>query len=139
MQFIVFSVDSQIFAIELPRVERISLSVALIPLPYAAKNICGAVNVHGEVIPVVNLRNCLGITPREMELTDQFVICLLGNLKIALWVDNVFAVADYEQRDILPSERGLVGSHILGIIKDEDKSILICDWEKLLQLDPVRN
>ena len=136
MQFITFSVDNRHFAVDLASVERVVLAVALIPLPHAPKNIGGAIDVHGEIVPVIALRRVLSVTDRDLELTDQFIICQINETKAALWVDSVDDVAEYQAKDMIPPEKGmLAGEYVRWVIKDKDKTMLVCDWDKMYQLN----
>jgi purine-binding chemotaxis protein CheW len=139
MHFITFTLDGQFFAIELIKVERIALSASLIPVPYTSKSIRGAINIHGTVIPVINLRSVLGFQEREMELSDQFLVCLMEDLKVALWVDSVHEIVDYQPKELLAPEKTLSFSYVKNVVNDaKHGTILICEWEKLIQLQSVK-
>lgn len=132
MEFVTFKIEDQDFAVALAYVELVVLAVELIPLPHSPANVCGAVNVRGEIVPVISIRKVLGLPQREMELSDQFIICVFNGSKIAFWVDSVRDVVDYKESQMLPPEMlSSVGKHVSHVIKDGRTTILVCDWEKL--------
>lgn len=138
MEFLTFTVEDHHFAIEINFVECVVLAVELIALPCAPKNVCGAVNMHGEIIPVVDMRELFGLPTREMEPTDQFVICHLQGVKTAFWVDAVRKIVECPADEMLPPEKTQsLGGCVRHVIKDQAETILVCGWEKLCQQNPV--
>lgn len=130
MQFITFVVDNQYFAIELMGVERIVQAVALIALPHSPKNVAGAIDIHGEILPVIDLRCVLGKEPRQLRLTDQFVICSFDGHKAGLWVDAVDDVVEYKESALIATDSGTF-TDARWVINDKEKVLLVCDWNKI--------
>jgi purine-binding chemotaxis protein CheW len=50
------------------------------------------INVHGAVIPVLDIRSRFGVPPREVALTDHFVIVREGDRVVAVVVDAVMDI-----------------------------------------------
>src|SRR5271170_6660955 len=92
MQVVVFIVDGQRFGTALSRVERVVPAVYITPLPQAAKNVCGVINVEGCMIPVVNMRCQLGLPERPLDVNNEFLILRGEERSLALWVDTVTEV-----------------------------------------------
>jgi purine-binding chemotaxis protein CheW len=89
MQYIVFLLDEQQFGLALPSVERILSMVEVTPLPNAPAYFLGAIDIHGEIVPVVNMRKLLGIQEKEIAITDHLLLCHFHGELIALWTDRV--------------------------------------------------
>lgn len=85
--WVLFTVDSQIYALDLWEVERIVLAVEVKPLPEVPPYVAGVVDVHGRVLPVVDLRLRFDQPTRPLALNDHFVIAKTPTHSLILPVD----------------------------------------------------
>jgi purine-binding chemotaxis protein CheW len=76
------------YALDAARVERALRMVALVPVPDAAHGVAGLVDVHGELLPVVDPRPRLGL-PAATPHPDQHLLIVRAATRFALWVDAV--------------------------------------------------
>ncbi len=135
-QIVVFTLDELKYAIPLHSVKRVIHAVEIRFLPEAPEIISGIINVQGQIIPVVNLRERFALADREISLDDQIIIADTGKRQIAIVVDSVSGVNDLAQvpmkeaGKILPYAKNMKG---VAIINDE--LILIYNLEKFLSLD----
>ncbi len=74
MEIICFSLDSQRFGLRLAAVDRVVHAVQVTPLPQAPHTVLGVINLQGQIIPVMNLRQRFDLPGRDIELTDQFIV-----------------------------------------------------------------
>lgn len=72
--WVLFSVDDQIYALDIWEVERIVHAVQVKPLPEVPPYVAGVVDVHGQVLPVVDLRLRFDQPTRLVEVDDHFLI-----------------------------------------------------------------
>jgi purine-binding chemotaxis protein CheW len=135
-QYVLFTLDDQRYSLPLARVEKVVPAVYVTPLPQAPAIVTGIIDMHGQVVPVVNLRRRFHLPDRALELTDQFILANTSRRMVALTVDMVSGVIDIGQHtivshgDILPSLE-----HITGVATREDGVILIHDLEACLSFD----
>lgn len=104
MQWLVFSVDQQRLGFHLSYIVRVISAVEITPLPNAPCDVEGMINIHGEIVPVINLRRLLGMRERPLELDDQFIICQIDGKSITLWVDQVSGLKEYAEKDLIPAK-----------------------------------
>lgn len=71
-QLVVFRLDAQRFALPLTAVERVVRAVAVTLLPDAPAIVLGAIDVHGRVLPVLNVRRRFNLPQREIGRTTGF-------------------------------------------------------------------
>ena len=74
IQLVVFTLDSQRFALPLSAVERAIRIIEIVPLPKAPDIVIGVINLHGQIIPVVNIRKRFNLSEKEVNLNDHIVI-----------------------------------------------------------------
>jgi purine-binding chemotaxis protein CheW len=135
-QLVVWTFDAQRYALPLSAVERVVRAVEVTPLPAAPDIVCGVVNVHGQIVPVVDVRRRFHLPARETTLADQIVIAQSARRKVAFFIDAIGGVAECEERDVVPGNRIVPGlERVAGVAKLEDGLILIHDLDSFLSLD----
>ncbi|MFC1961322.1 chemotaxis protein CheW [Chloroflexota bacterium] len=67
-------VGDQQYAIAVTYILEVSALVQITPLPDAPPEVAGVVNRRGEVIPVLDLRLCLGAAEGVIDLTTLFIV-----------------------------------------------------------------
>lgn len=133
MKNILFSIDHQLFALELSCIDRVILAVEITPLPHAPEQILGAINIQGSIVQVVSLRHIFGMPAREIELNDQFIICHSKNKKLALWVDSVSGVREYPKEALIPATEVFPDIEDVDYVARENENfVLIYNLDKLV-------
>ena len=133
---VVFTLEDQHYALRLAAVERVIRIVEITPLPQAPEIVIGVVNVQGEIIPVVNVRQRIGLPQREISLSDQLIIAHTSQRKVGLIADAVMDVIEYSEQDIAAAESILPGlEYVDGILKLPDGLLLIYDLDRFLSLE----
>ncbi|MDD5007121.1 MAG: chemotaxis protein CheW [Syntrophorhabdaceae bacterium] len=135
-ELVSFSLDDRRFAVPLSTVMRVERIVAITPLPKVPDIVAGIINVHGQVIPVVDIRGRFLMTARQSELSDQLLIIKTVRRTIAFTVDNVDDVIDVPQDQCTDGGSVLPGmEYVKGVVKLEDGMILIHDPDTFLSLE----
>lgn len=133
IKLVVFQVDNQKFALPLHNVVRAIQIVHIRELPNSPKYVSGLINIHGEIISVINLRLLFGFSSKTMDLCDQLIIVSTSNLKIALWVDSIQDLIEINEEDIVRSGKIKFGKKsVQGVIKLEDGMVLLNDVDQFL-------
>jgi len=124
------------YALDLGVVERVVPMAAVRPLPRAPQVVLGAFNLHGEVVPVVDVRRRLGLAPRGFALTARFLVARAGRRRLALAVDEVASVREVDAGAVVAPAAVLAGlRHLKGIVALADGLLLIQDIDAFLSLD----
>lgn len=135
-QLVIWTFDTQCFALPLAAVERIARAVEVIPLPAAPAIVCGIINVQGKIVPVVDIRRRFGLPSRDMALADQIVIARTARRTVAFFIDTVSGIAECDDEDVIDAEHIVPGlEHVAGVAKLSDGMILIQDMERFLSLE----
>ncbi len=72
-QLVSFVIVEQQYALPLSVVERVLPMVAVSPLPHAPSIALGVINLHGQIIPVLDIRRRLGFPTRDYGLTAHLL------------------------------------------------------------------
>ena len=133
---VVFQIEDQRFALNLSAVERVLPMVAVSALPNAPQVVLGAINVHGSILPVVDIRRRLGIHARPYGSSTHLVLARTPRRRVAVAADAVLGVTQQPidnmvaSCDVLPNL-----SDVAGIVPLEDGLLLVQDLDTLLSLD----
>jgi chemotaxis signal transduction protein len=75
-------------------VERVLPMAYVSPLPDGGEGLLGMLNVHGQVLPVLDLRPLLGL-PNLAPAAEHRLVLLKATTPFLVWVDNVEEVVDF--------------------------------------------
>lgn len=134
LKLIVFSLDKQSYGLPLHAITKVLRAVEVTPLPKALSLILGVVNVHDEVIPVLDIRNFLGLNQKAIGLSDCFIATQISSRTLIFVVDSVLNMTEYFTNEIVPVDCFFPknAEHIKGILKKDNDLIFILDIEKLI-------
>ena len=133
---VVFTLDSQHYAIHLSKIERVIHAVELTPLLQAPEIVLGVINIQGRIVPVVNIRKRFRLPEREMNLSDQLIIAQTSRRTVALRVDMVIGVVERSEKEVIVAEEILSQlEYVEGVMKLEDGMVFIHDLDNFLSLE----
>jgi purine-binding chemotaxis protein CheW len=133
-----FYLDGQCYALPLAAVERIVRMVSVTPLPAAPEIVTGVINVHGRIIPVVDIRKRFRLPRRDAIAVDQLVIARTSRRPVAFAADTT-GLVECDDRDLVAAQAIVPGTqYIDGVAKLKDGMILVHDLGTLLSLEEDR-
>jgi len=133
MDILVCSIQGQRYGLDLNKVQSVVLAVESTELPNAPDYFLGAINVHGEITLVVDMRKLFGLPIKELEINDHFILCKIHKKQVALWVDQVKHIKHYREEEFIPAEQVLPElSGLQYVLKEEGQITLVYDLEKIL-------
>ncbi len=100
LEFLIFELGGRRYGLPVADVREIVRAVPLVPLPGAPAVIEGVINLHGRVIPVLDLRRRYRLPAKPLELTDHFVIARVADLLVALRVDRAMDFVQLVASDV---------------------------------------
>jgi len=133
---VAFTLDEGHYALDLSAVERIIQTVEITLLPEAPDIVLGVINIHGKIIPVVNIRRRFRLSEKDIEPTNRLIIARTLKRTVALVVDVVLGVIETPEDRVVKADTVLPGlDYVQGVVKMEDGMILIHDLNKFLSLE----
>jgi purine-binding chemotaxis protein CheW len=131
---LIFTLDEQGYALRLAAVERVVRAAAITPLPQAPQVVLGVLDLQGQVIPVIDLRQRFGLPTRDLGTSDQFVVARAGELTVALVVDGTRGVLDAGAEVMVAPDQVLSDglAFLEGVTRTADGLVLIHDLASLL-------
>ena len=100
--YLIFTIGKN-FAIEIKDVKEIIEDNALMEVPGSTGFSTSVINLRGEVVPVINLRNFFHIESRTDSGLSKLIICSAEGATVALEVDQIVTIYKQEQYHSTPS------------------------------------
>lgn len=128
LDLVVFRLGRTRYAIPLAETRRILAAVAVTPLPDAPPAIEGVVSVHGDPVPVFDLRARFGLPHRRIRPEDHLVLAEAAGRRVLLHVDSVEGVRSVAGEALSAPERVVRGpTPLSGVARLPDGLVLIHD------------
>ena len=132
-QLATFWLDGDLYGVEVAHVQEVLKSQGLTRVPLAPTAVAGLINLRGQVVTAIELRERLGRPPRP-EGTDAVVIVVrLHGEAVSLLVDSIADVVDVDLRDFEAPPDTLDGAGrelIRGAFKLDGHLLLALDVHK---------
>ena len=129
-QLATFWLDADLYGVEVEHVQEVLRSQGITRVPLSPPAVAGLINLRGQVVTAIELRELLGRPPRP-EGTDPVVIVVrLHGEAVSLLVDSIADVVDVNARDFESPPDTLDGSArdlILGAYKLDGQLLLALD------------
>lgn len=137
-KYLTFIVGSEIYGIEILKVQEIIGMMNVTKFPKAPYYVRGVINLRGNVIPVIELRKKF-----EMDITEDtektcIIVIQLEKLREGIIVDEVREVIDISEENIeTPPQFGIDEdmNFVKGVGKVDEKVIILLDIERLISGD----
>lgn len=132
-QILVFIMEERFYGVPLGLVAEIQPWRPLNRMPHMPKSVDGLLDLRGQVVPVVNLRRRLGMTPKDDPKGSIILVIELGSIRTGLLVDAVEGVIRDSHSRFHTASRMLVGTEgewITGFLVTGERLVTV--------LDPVR-
>lgn len=92
MQVVAFKLRDEEFGVNIFHVQEIRNLVDITRVPFAASFIKGVINQRGSVMPVIDLKQRLGIDQSPYTALSRIVTVIVGDLQVGILVDSVTEV-----------------------------------------------
>jgi len=127
-----FRLAAERYAVESRYVEAVHRLKDLTPLPGTPAFILGVVNLHGRIVPVIDLKKFFGLP--EQGLTDLHRIILIeGNdMELGLLADMALNVRDISRDSLqasLPTLTGIRADYLMGV---DAERLIVLDLHRIL-------
>lgn len=130
-KYLTFKTDNLLFGIEAEAVMEIITNYVITTVPMVPNYVRGIINLRGQIIPLLDMRQRLCIEPIE---TDCIIVIDVGDVRIGILVDAVSQIIDIPLDSILPVPQHNAQKYVSGMCNMPDNSgtMLVLDCPLLL-------
>lgn len=143
-KYLTFLLGDKIYAIGVLKIREIIEYDTITPIPRMPKFLAGAINLRGQIVPVIDLMEQLGIGSHTITPRSCIVVVMLSNEEqqviAGIIVDAVSKVLDFEVSEIeqAPDFGGKINTAFIeGMGKTDNDFTLILDVDRILSLEEL--
>jgi purine-binding chemotaxis protein CheW len=128
-QYATFWLGDGLYGVEVERVREVLGEQGMTRVPLAPATVAGLINLRGQVVTTIDLRERLQLTG-ERDGEPMRVVVLVGGESVALLVDRIGGVVDVSEDQFEPPPDTLV-----GVVRELVVGAYKLDGQLLLGLD----
>jgi purine-binding chemotaxis protein CheW len=129
-QLCTFTVGDLFFGVDVLSIQEVLRPQQMTRVPLAPSIIRGLINLRGQILTAVDLRERLGLPPAPADKPGMNVVVQLPDGAVSLIVDQVGEVLNVSEEQFEskpPTLRGAVCEVISGVYKLKDRLLLLLD------------
>lgn len=134
-QFVSFFIQEDEFAVDIHEVQEIKKMLTIAHVPRAPRFVEGVVNLRGQIIPVINLRERFNLAKHQYDRSTRIIVIQVESKKLGLIVDSVSEVLRINLDDVVDPPEEIVNEDtefVKGIAQVNDRLVILLDIEKVL-------
>ncbi len=135
VQIVTFRLGGDFFAADIHGVERVLRRQDATTVPNVPEWIVGVIEYQKRVVPVIDMRTRFDMEPQDATSETRVLVFNAGDQWVAGVVDAVLDVSGVDAAAIQPPPalfRGLAGEYLKGIVRRDQKLVMLLDVTKLL-------
>ncbi|MEN2769039.1 chemotaxis protein CheW [Ornithinibacillus xuwenensis] len=138
VKIIVFTLNGQRYGADVKQVMSIEKMKEITKVPGTSEFIKGIMTLHGETVPVIDLKERLEIDQTEPSDLNRIVVVKVDNIQVGLIVDAATDVLDIDSSVIEEAKEmgGMVRKeYIKGVAKLESELLILLELGKVLAME----
>jgi len=143
-QYLTFSLSDELYALEVSKVKEVLEYQPITRVPKMPESMRGVINVRGNIVPVVDLRQKFGLAISEVTVDTCIIVLEVAaegeTIRIGTIADTVEEVVEIVPEQIEPAPK--IGTKmdtysIEGIGKLDAKFVVILDTDKIFTTEDI--
>jgi purine-binding chemotaxis protein CheW len=134
-QLISFMVGAEEYGLEILRVKEVIRVREITRLPRSPSFVKGIINLRGDVIPIIDLRDKFGLSAQEQTAMTRVIVVDVEGKLIGMVVDSASQVVRVPAAQIDPPPPvvgGLSARYVKGVGKLDDRLIILLNIDLIL-------
>jgi purine-binding chemotaxis protein CheW len=144
--YLTFSLGDEMYGIDILKVQELKSGIKVTALPMTPGYVSGLLNMRGEIAPIIDLRQRLGMVKKEVDMNTIVILLAVSEREqqrpriVGIVVDAVSESREIAQQSIKAAPdfgEQRPASYIKGIAEIDDKVMTILDSDILLSLEAL--
>jgi purine-binding chemotaxis protein CheW len=134
-QLISFLIGDEVYGLDILRVKEVIRIREITRLPKAPSFVKGIINLRGDVIPIIDLRDKFGLELQEYAITTRVIVVDVDEKLVGMVVDAASQVVRMPADQIDPPPPivgGLSAEYIKGVGKLDDRLVILLNIDRIL-------
>ncbi|WP_425460223.1 chemotaxis protein CheW [Leptospira semungkisensis] len=126
-EFLTFEVDKEIFGIDILYIHEILKPVPITRIPNVEGFILGVINLRGEIIPIMDLKELFGLGFCNIIPSTRIIVVVDGEKRAGLLVDSVKQVIKVHKDKVSKADEDLSVnySELIESVSQFDESLIL--------------
>ncbi|MFP4660982.1 MAG: chemotaxis protein CheW [Halanaerobiales bacterium] len=141
-QFIVFSLGEEKFGVDVKQIKQIIPMDESTHIPNAPSFVKGVINLRGDIIPIVELKEKLTLEiDSAVSKEGKIIIVELDNNSVGMQVDSVSEMMRIYEDEIADPPgivKGINRNYLKGVGKLNDKLLILLDLDKIFSEEEMK-
>ena len=136
VQLVIFKLANEEYAVDVSQVVEIKKITTITRVPKAKSYFIGVINLRGSVIPIVDFKKIINVSPTQSENSNRIIILKINKIMFGIVVDSVSEVVDMDKEDIEDAGKidlDLEKKYISGIGKYNNRLLIILNLMKIAE------
>jgi purine-binding chemotaxis protein CheW len=132
-RLVTFTLEGRTYGVRVDAVQEVLRGLPRTRIPLASRTLAGLINLRGQVLTAIDLREQLGLPPRPEALEPMLVVIRVAGEPVALLADSIGAVVDVGSEQFEPPPDTLTGVSrdlVLGAYKLADSLLIALDVDR---------
>jgi purine-binding chemotaxis protein CheW len=141
LQIVAFRLSSEEYALPITKVKDINRVMPMTKMPKSPVFMKGVINLRGEIIPVVDLRERFGLAVSEATDDSRIMVVDFNNSLLGIIVDGVTEVLSIPttEIDIPPAVAKLNIKQVPGVGKVNDRLLILLNIDEVFSAEEVND
>jgi purine-binding chemotaxis protein CheW len=138
LQVVSFALGNEEYGVDIAQVQEINRMVGITRVPWAPQFMEGVINLRGQLIPIIDLRERFGMVRSERTKNTRIVVTEIGSKRLGMVVDSVSEVLRLPVEQIEDAPDLVAGGdteYIRGVGKMGDRLIIVLDLGRVISAD----
>jgi len=132
----VVEIADEAFGLEFEFVREFFEARQVTPVPCCPPHIIGNVNLRGEILTLIDIRQVLNLPSQQVRTSGKVVVVKTEDLEVGVLVDRLYDVVYVPTTDIGPIPSGIAGrGYVKGTAAWHDRMMSVLDLPTLFHLD----
>jgi len=139
-QYVIFSLNEQIYGIEILKIKEVVSYQKITPLPNMRGFIRGIINLRGVILPVFDLREKFNLPETTYTPFNSIMVMEISGRVMGVIVDEISDVVELFPEEVQAASSlppGVQAEYIKGIGKKERELIVLLDVDRLLSSEEL--
>jgi purine-binding chemotaxis protein CheW len=140
MQMISFNVGEQEYGVDIHSVKEVIRQGEITPLPRAPSFLKGVINLRGDVIPIIDLRERFALEAGSYSEASRVIVVEIGEKSVGMVVDSVSHVIRVPEDHIEAAPTwlgGTSGEYVRGVARVEKRLVVLLNIDAILTTDEI--
>lgn len=139
-QLVAFQLAGEIYGINISLIHEIIRMREITHIPRTTKEIEGVINLRGKIVPILDLRSRLGMSPGERTSDTRIIVVEIAHCTVGMIVDGVTGVLSLSEDSVEPPSKlvsDLETDFIRGVGKLNGQLVILLNMQNVIQIPPM--